>query len=319
MNNKTLRNKEFKNLDEQISILESKGLTINNKEYAKEVLMRENYFFLNGYRHLFMKSVNNKKYIDGTTFEELYSLFLFDRSFRNILFKNILIIENNVKSVLSYMLSLKYGYREKEYLHPKSFTSNPEKVRQVNDIIKKMKRQINSNAQQHSATAHYVNNYGYIPLWVLVKVLSFGIVGELFAVLKKEDQISISDIYHLDPETFSNYLVILSNYRNLCAHEDIVFENRTQRQIEDTKYHRILKVDIMNDEYIYGKNDLFALIIIIKQMLKDNEVKDMVLEIDSILQNLEYNVKSIPISKVLDRMGFPPNWKDIVEIDKKVL
>ena len=114
-------------------------------------------------------------------------------------------------------------------------------------------------------------------------------------------------------------MVILSNYRNLCAHEDIVFENRTQRQIEDTKYHRILKVDIMNDEYIYGKNDLFALIIIIKQMLKDNEVKDMVLEIDSILQNLEYNVKSIPISKVLDSMGFPPNCKDIVEIDKKVL
>ena len=319
MNNKNIRNKEFKNLDEQIAILESKGLIVNNKDYAKEVLMRENYFFLNGYRHLFMKSVNNKKYIDGTTFEELYSLFLFDRSFRNILFKNILIIENNVKSIISYMLSLKYGYREREYLHPKSFTTNPEKVRQVNDIIKKMKRQINSNAQQHSATAHYVNNYGYIPLWVLVKVLSFGIVGELFAVLKKEDQISISDIYHLDPDTFSNYLIILSNYRNLCAHEDIVFENRTQRQIEDTKYHRILKIDIMNDEYIYGKNDLFALMIIIKQMLKENEVKDMVLEIDNILNNLEYNVKSIPIDKVLDRMGFPLNWKEIVDIDKKVL
>ncbi len=24
---------------------------------------------------------------------------------------------------------------------------------------------------QHEATSHYINNYGYIPLWVLVKVL----------------------------------------------------------------------------------------------------------------------------------------------------
>ena len=318
MNNKSVRNKEFKNLDEQIEILKSKGLTVSNIDFAKEVLLRENYFFLSGYRHLFMKSNSDKKYINGTTFEELYSLFLFDRSFRNVIFKNILIIENNVKSILSYTMSLKYGYRENDYLHPKSFTSNPVKSKMVNDIIKKMKRQINNNAAQHSATSHYVNNYGYIPLWVLVKVLSFGIVGELYSILKKEDQISIADIYHLDPDTFSNYLVILSNYRNLCAHEDIVFENRTQRLIDDTKYHRILKIDIMNDEYIYGKNDLFALIIIIKQMLKDNEVKDMALEIENLLRNLEYNVKSIPIEKVLDRMGFPKNWMDIVEIDKKV-
>ena len=170
-------NKEFKNLDEQIAILRNKGLTIENEKYAREVLFRENYFFLNGYRHLFIKSESNKTYIEGVTFEELYSLFLFDRSFRNILFKHILIIENNLKSIISYQLSIKYGYKEKEYLSPKNFTNNPEKSRQVNDIIHKMKRQIKNNAMQHSATMHYVTNYGYIPLWVLVKVLSFGIIG----------------------------------------------------------------------------------------------------------------------------------------------
>ena len=116
----------------------------------------------------------------------------------------------------------------------------------------------------------------------------------------------------------SNYLVMLSNYRNLCAHEDIVFENRTQRQIDDTKYHRILKIDITNDEYVYGKNDIFALIIIIKQMLKDDEVRDLILEIKKLFDNLEYNIKSISIDKVLDRMGFPKNWQDIADIDKKV-
>ncbi|MDD3241314.1 MAG: Abi family protein [Bacilli bacterium] len=310
--------KEFKNLEEQIEILEFKGLIISNYEFAKEVLLRENYFFLNGYRHLFMKSENNKRFIDGTTFEELYSLFLFDRQFRNVIFKNLLIIENNVKSVISYQLSLKYGYKENDYLKEKNFTRDPEKSRQVNDLLKKMKRQVRSNANQHAATMHYVSNYGYIPLWVLVKVLSFGIVGELFSILKREDQEIIANMYNMDPDELINNLPILSNYRNLCAHEDIVFENKTQRVIEDTIYHQLLKINKMDGEYIYGKNDLFALIILIKQMLKDVEFKDMVIEIDRLLDNLAYNLKTIPLSKVLDRMGFPENWEDIQNIKKRV-
>ena len=306
--------KEFKKLDEQVEILRNKGLTVNNADYAKEVLLRENYFFLNGYRHIFMKSITNKTYIENTTFEELYSLFLFDRSFRNILFKNILTIENNVKSIMSYQLSMQYGYHEKDYLNHKNFTNNKEKSKQVNDVIRKMKRQIKSNAESHSATMHYVNSYGYIPLWVLVKVLSFGIIGELYSILKREDKISIADIYNLDAETFANYLVMLSNYRNLCAHEDIIFDNKTQREIADTKYHRLLKIDITNDEYVYGKNDVFALIIIMKFMLKEDEFKNLVLEIKHNIDNLEMNLLSISINKVLDRMGFPVNWEELINL-----
>lgn len=307
--------KEFKTLNEQIEILKGKGLNINDPEYAKLVLFRENYFFLNGYRHLFMRSSVDRRYINGTTFEELYSLFLFDRTFRNIIFKNILIIENNIKSIISYQLSLKYGYREKEYLTPKNFTTNKEKTKQVADILKKMKRQINVNAPQHSATMHYVNNYGYIPLWVLVKVLSFGIVGELYSILKKEDQLAISEIYQLDVDVLANYLTILSNYRNLCAHEDIVFSNKTQRKIEDNKFHKILNIPIMDDEYIYGKDDLFALIIIMKQMLVKEEFSNMMEEIRHNLENLEMNLHSIKLDKVLDKMGFPDNYYELKNIE----
>ena len=142
---------------------------------------------------------------------------------------------------------------------------------------------------------------------------------ELFSVLKKEDQYDIIEIYGLDLKDFVVYLSILSNYRNLCAHEDIVYENKTQKYIEDSRYHRMLKIPMMDNEYIYGKNDLFALMIIFKSLLKDNEVKDLVEEIDAALSNLEYNLRTIPINKILDRMGFPDNWKDISMIYKKEL
>lgn len=312
-----MRIKQFKNLDEQIEILKHKGLIITDESYAKEVLLRENYFFLSGYRHVFMDQGNPKSYIKGATFEELYSLFLFDRQFRNIIFKNLLILENNLKSIISYRLSKKYGYKEHDYLKPKNFDTSPEKSRQVNDLLKKMKRQIHVNGRQHSATVHYLSNYGYIPLWVLVKVLSFGIVSELYSILRIDDRVAIAEIYGTDIVTLATYLPILSNYRNLCAHEDILYENKTQKIIGDTVYHKLLNIEKIDGEYKYGKNDLFALLIIMKQLLKENEVKNMVIEIEHALDNLDYNLNSIPLSKVLNRMGFPSNWKDIANIEKE--
>lgn len=310
-------NKIFKNLDEQVEILKQKNLTINDVNYAKEVLLRENYFFLNGYRYPFIKSLDNKVYIDGVTFEELYSLFLFDRKLRNVIFKNILMIENNIKSIISYQLSKKYGYRERDYLNPNNFNYIPEKRRQVNDLLGKMKRQIKDNAVNHTATKHYINNYGYIPLWVLVKVLSFGIVSELFSILKKEDQYDIVELYDLDVNVFTNYLSSLSNYRNLCAHEDILYNNRTQKSILDTKYHRLLNIPIMDNEYIYGKNDLFSVVIMMKSMIKKDEFDLFEKEISDLIDELDNKLKSIEINKILDCMGFPKNWKELKDIDKK--
>ena len=310
--------KQFKNLDEQIEIFKHKGLIITDEKYTKNVLLRENYFFLNGYRHLFFKSATDKTFIKGTRFEELYSVFLFDRSIRNVFFKYLLVIENNLKSITSYQLSKKYGYRERDYLRAKNFTSAPEKQKQVNDLLKKMKRQIRVNGSQHSATLHYVSNYGYIPLWILVKVLSFGIVSEMFSILKPEDQKEISKVYHIEPETFMVYLPILANYRNLCAHEDILYENKTQKEIDNTIYHQLLDIPKENGEYIYGKNDLFALLIIMKQMLQAEEYKNMTMELDNIIQTLNYNLTTIKIGKVLKKMGFPMNWKDLTKIERGV-
>ena len=311
-----MNNKEFKTLEEQIEILKSKNLVIKNEEYAKKVLLRENYFFLNGYRHLFLVSNDDKVFKKGTRFEELYSLFLFDRTLRNICFKNLLIIENNFKSILSYQLSKRYGYREKDYLKAKNFTKRPDKKRQVNDLLKKMQRQIRINGQQHSATQHYSCNYGYIPLWILVKVLSFGIVSEMFMILKTDDQKAISDIYNIDSETFALYLPILANYRNLCAHEDILYENKTQKTIGDTLYHKLLNIEKEDGQYVYGKCDLFALLIIMKQLLSKEKFHGMIREIDNAIETLNYNLTTISINDVLNKMGFPKNWRHINDIER---
>lgn len=306
--------KSFKTLDEQIEILKNKGLVIDDIEYARDILLRENYFFLSGYRHLFLKTPRDRMFIDNTNFRELYALFNFDRQIRNIIFKNLLIIENNLKSIFSYQLSKKYGYREKNYLNPKNFTNIASKARQVNDLLKKMKRQIRVNGGQHSATMHYISNYGYIPLWIVVKVLSFGIVSEMYTILKSEDQVDIAKIFNISAESLLVYLPILANYRNLCAHEDILYDHRTQKLIDDCKYHELLNIPKMDGEYIYGKSDVFALIIILKYMLREDEFRLMLNELSYEIDILEGKLKVIKIDKVLDMMGFPKNYKEIVRL-----
>ena len=306
--------KEFKTLDEQIGILKERGLVINDVDKAKNLLLSENYFFINGYRHIFLKNSKSSEFIPGTTFDELYALFQFDRSFRNVLFKNLLIVENNLKSILSYGLSKKYGIREKDYLKMSNFSQDIRKVRQVNDVLNKIKRQIKLNGRQHTATLHYLSNYGYVPLWILVKLLSFGMINELYSILKPEDKLNIASYYNLDVETLGIYITLLSNYRNLCAHEDIVFEHRTQKEIPDTRYHRELDIPMMNDEYIYGKNDIFAVVIMLKFMLNESDFTDFINEVSYDLSLLDGRVNIIPQDKILDRMGFPANWEEIAKI-----
>lgn len=306
--------KTFKTIEEQILILRDKRLVIDDEEWAKEILLRENYFFLSGYRHLFMDGLRSKRFKEGTNFRELYALFNFDRQLRNIIFKNLLIIENNMKSIFSYQLSKNYGFKEKDYLKPSNFNTSPEKSRQVNDLLRKIKRQIRVNGGQHAATNHYMFNYGYIPLWVVVKVLSFGIVCELYSIMKPKDQEEIAEIFDMRVADLLNFLPILANYRNLCAHEDILYDNRTAVMIETNKYHTMLNLPQLEGEYTCGKNDLFALIIIMKYLLRDEEFRLLIKEIDYEKSVLAGKLSSLDIEDIMIYMGFSKNYTELINI-----
>ena len=304
--------KIFKTLDEQIDILRNKGLVVSDEAKTREILLRENYFFISGYRHLFTEEKD--KFLSGTTFEELYATFLFDRAIRNTFFKNILVVENNIKSITSYQLSRKYGFKEKDYLNPENFSQDSLQSRQVYDVLNKVKRQIRVNGRKHSATFHYIEHYGYIPFWILVKVLSFGIMAEFYDILKYEDQEDISNFYKVNPEVLGIYLSLLSNFRNVCAHEDILYDHKTQRLIPDTKYHELLNITKDDDGYIYGKNDLFSLVIMMKVLLSKDDFEDMIDEIRREVNRLDRIVNVVPLDTILNRIGFPSNWYDIKDL-----
>ena len=72
----------------------------------------------------------------------------------------------------------------------------------------------------------------------------------------------------------------------------------------------------MKDEYIYGKRDLFALILVLKSMLSADDFKMLMNELIYEFDSLEGKLKSVSIDTVLKKMGFPPNYKEVMYIEK---
>ena len=86
----------FKSTDQQIDILKSRGLIINDEKRAKEVLLRYNYYkIINATLPFFTeKSKNGKfKYREGTDFLDLYEVHHFDKELKKILLSQMLEIE----------------------------------------------------------------------------------------------------------------------------------------------------------------------------------------------------------------------------------
>ena len=84
--------------------------------------------------------------------------------------------------------------------------------------------------------------------------------------------------------------------------------------IEYSSLDDLVTIDKTNDEYLYGKNDLFSLIIMFKILLEKKEFRMMMKEIEYELELLDGRVDSISLNRILDRMGFPPNFSKIAEM-----
>ncbi len=317
----------------QLRKLRSRGLIIKNGSRAKSIIEKENYYnLINGYKKLFLDKTytgTDEKYLPGTNFNEIYALYLFDRELRNIYIKHILEIENNVKSILSHDFSKKYSHDN--YLKitnfnttvpPRSSKTQSQKHGEIAELISFLQKEISHQLKKNSnMISHYVLNYGYVPFWVLVNTLSLGTVSTFYSLLKPKDQNDIGRKFNLKPDELSTILFILSIFRNACAHDELFFnlksikKDNSQNSIKDTPVHSALKIPKNNsNNYIYGKNDLFAITIIFKLMLNRSSFNKFVASVKQQIDHLGKELKTISINEVLAEMGFPTNWQQIQKV-----
>lgn len=317
-----MSNKEPKTYDKQLEILKNRNLKISNEKLAKKILSVENYYALiNGYKELFLKSFNPEIFQDDIYFENIFSLFDFDRELRMILLKYILIVERVIKTKISYHFSLKYS---DDYLQINNFdVKDNKKNLKIPGLINKMKKTIRIYSDKKNTNTpinHYKNKYKIIPLWVLVEKLNFGVIAHFFYCLKVEDQNTIArEIYTdyveeynytkksvLNPAETSEILFFICDFRNKCAHDERIFSHRHKFASRNSPCPFIFI-----EERLSFNNGVFALIMSLKIFLSKNNFEKMTKEIDKLMDNLKILLPNHS-EKILKKMGIPKRWKDII-------
>lgn len=318
----------FKETQDQIIIQQGRGLQILNDAATQRIIEAENYYKLfNGYKEPFLdSSKSDETYLSGTKFEEVYALYLFDRELRNIFIRYILEIENNVKSVLAHEFSRKYGYDN--YLKVANFDTSikpgerktkAQKVGEISDLISNLQHEVARQlSKNNSMVSHYMLNYGYIPLWVLVNTLTIGTISVFYSHLEQQDQNNIGRFFSLKPDELKTILQVLTLYRNACAHDERLYNlkamNRNMRpnNIKALPIHATLGIPKnAGNNYMAGVNDLFAIVLIFKTMLSKEAFAAFYDSLDALMQRLSTELTTISISRIEADMGFVPNWRDI--------
>lgn len=113
--------KSPKTYEEQIRNLQERhGLVIDDPVKAKEILKTVNYYRLSAYG-IDLLDKKTDKYRDGTSLEQIYSLYQFDSRLRNIISPVIEFVEVKLRSSIAYHLAIKYGaecYRNRAFFDP---------------------------------------------------------------------------------------------------------------------------------------------------------------------------------------------------------
>ncbi len=111
--------KPSKTIQEQITLLQSRGMQFSDIANAPHFLSNISYYRLKGYWWEFQDDKTLHHFAPNSIFEDVIDLYNFDRHFRLIVFNAIERIEIALRTKLIYHLSL--GYGADWYMNPSIF------------------------------------------------------------------------------------------------------------------------------------------------------------------------------------------------------
>lgn len=268
--------------------------------------MKNNYYVIMGYKSLFLdKDYNYKK---NVSFENIYNLYSFDRKLKLLLLNSLLDIENIIKTSITNRFCEMYGFKEDSYLDKNNYNTNHKYLEKTFKIFK---NQIEEKKNDNLAISYYKNTYNFIPLWVMTKVLSFGLIKELYSILKDDDKEAIkNEISNFDDIKIKGLFTsmqLLVDMRNKTAHDEIVYSGHHRKIIlSKTKEHN--KYDLVNNE---GLNDLLGVLISMKNIQVKEKFNKLIDEINDLINSYIKKNNIIGKEELLKEMSLPNNFLDL--------
>lgn len=292
--NKSFFDKPALTYDDQIQLLKSRGLSIQDEEKALHILQVISYYRLSGYWFPLLEDKVNHKFKSNAEFETAFNLYKFDREFRLLILGELEKIEVAVRSQMIQQLSLKISpfwfedvsQFKKAHVHKKTIDKiRDELKRSDEEFILKFKEK-------------YQNEFP--PSWMTLEVTSFGSLSVLFSALNpgraKRD---IANYFGLNEKTFQSWLHSIVYLRNVCAHHSRLWNRdiRVKPQIPDNPKKQWLKNREVENDKVYF---LLSMILYLIQTINPK---------NSITSRFKYLLTKYPNIDV-KAMGFPDNWTE---------
>jgi len=325
------KSKPFKTYNQQLKILRSRGLEIKNGSKAIRFLKRENYYnVINGYKILFLERdrsngavVSPEKYIKGATFEDIANLYTFDRELRNLFLSFMLRFEANLKTIIAYRFTESYPRQAHPYLEISNYSDNPKIARDVLNTISNLYKQISSQGKENNNSVnHYVNKHNHVPLWVLVKYLTFGNVSYMYKSMNETLRNTISkdfaDEYKqeynkkilIDTDMLENIIKTMNSFRNVAAHEEIFYTHTLKKSAAMSKIYNIFGLKTSDTT----KTDLYTLLLMLRVVLSKRDYKILTRSLRDLFDDYNNEFSCISFDEILKMMGFGASWKSEIMI-----
>lgn len=288
---------------EQAIRLAEHGMSIDSISDAAAFLAGVNYYRLTGYALQFRAS-NGQDYIEGTSFEVVRNLYIFDQELRGILRNALEISEAMFRAQISNGFAMvkctepPYDghYQISNFYRPQEYQEVLESLKQEED------RRSDSLVIQHHRTKYA----DQMPLWVIVELLSMSSLSKLYHAMYYSEQKVIADSCKKTIDVMSNHLHVLTVLRNKCCHGARLYNVEFRPSAK-------LGVSYLRNHPEVKTNTLFAAILVLFRSLPNRDAK---VQLHSSLCGC---IRRYASSVELKRMGFPENYSQLLNIELNAL
>jgi abortive infection bacteriophage resistance protein len=281
--------------DEQVELLQERGLIVEDVEQARFYLQHINYYRLGAYWLPFEEDHTRHIFKSGTHFEDVLNLYQFDREFRLLLLDAIECLEVSVRSTWAYTLAHHHG----SHAHlDQSLAIN---VSYWQSNIARLEKEVD-RSKDELFIRHFRDTYreSLPPIWVVSEVISFGLLSLWYKNLKPHStRRAIAVIYDVDDRVFGSWLHHLTTVRNLCAHHSRLWNRdfSIRPEAPRTKPITLAGLFLINSPKIY--NTLLILLYLMDRIAPAHRWRE----------RLQRQLKNH--SQWLDTMGFPEHWQSL--------
>ena len=204
-------------VEKQIKLLESRGMVIPDHARAIRYFSNINYYRLRAYWVPFEEATpatGNHKFKAGTTFDDVLTLYIFDRKFRLLVWEAIERVEVSFRTRFVDVLAIKHGSHP--HTNPGLFY-NPATYQELFSTLQEEIDRSNETFIEHYVTKY--TNPALPPIWAVCEIMSFGQISQWFSNLKLiQDRKDIASAYSLHESVLRSFMRHLSHVRNLIAH-----------------------------------------------------------------------------------------------------